>query len=369
VARIEVPGLTLWGLSVIGAALSLATGIGWYVGQVEPDIFTPAVILGSYLLLFRSRQLSWSARAWVVGLTGLAVACHPSHLGLLLGLIIGAALLRLLARRWRALPKPDLRRGLMGLVTALGMMLVGNFVLTGTVFISKSGSVFVFARLMQDGIVQQLLKDTCAPAGDMHWALCPYKNRLPRNANAWLWGVSQFHALGGFAGKAQQEEDSRIIVESVKRYPLMNLKAAVTDSVLQFLDFKTGDGIEPQLTILESGFKHLIPSQVPAYLEARQQRGVLRFKTLNMIHVPVGALSVLGLLLLLHNATRRKLWDQASLPALVLLGLMGNAIICGTFSNPHDRYQSRIIWLPSLVLLLAVARDRRALQPVAESGT
>jgi hypothetical protein len=261
------------------------------------------------------------------------------------------------------------RRGLIGLATALGMMLVGNFVLTGTVFISKSGSVFVFARLMQDGIVQQLLKDTCAPAGDMHWALCPYKDRLPRNANAWLWGVSQFHALGGFAGKAQQEEDSRIIVESVKRYPLMNLKAAVTDSVLQFLDFKTGDGIEPQLTILESGFKHLIPSQVPAYLEARQQRGVLRFKTLNMIHVPVGALSVLGLLLLLHNATSRKLWDQASLPALVLLGLMGNAIICGTFSNPHDRYQSRIIWLPSLVLLLAVARDRRALQPVAESGT
>ena len=88
-----------------------------------------------------------------------------------------------------------------------------------------------------------------------------------------------------------------------------------------------------------------------------------------MIHVPVGAISVLGLLLLLHNAISRRLWEQASLPALVLLGLMGNAIICGTFSNPHDRYQSRIIWLPSLVLLLAVARDRRALQPTAESGT
>ena len=56
VARIEVPGLTLWGLSVIGAALSLATGIDWYVGQVEPDIFTPMVILGSWLLLFRSRH-------------------------------------------------------------------------------------------------------------------------------------------------------------------------------------------------------------------------------------------------------------------------------------------------------------------------
>ena len=369
-ARIEVPGLTLWGLSVIGAMLSLTTGIGWYVGQVEPDIFTPAVILGSWLLLFRSRQLSRPARLWITGLTGLAVACHPSHLGLQLGLLLAAGLLRLMAHRWRGLPRPDLRRGAIGVATALGMILAGNFVLTGTVFISKSGSVFVFARLMQDGIVQQLLKDSCPPAGHAHWALCPYKDRLPRNANAWLWGAtSEFHALGGFAGKAQQEEDSRIIAQSLMRYPMMNLKAAIDDSVMQFLEFKTGDGIEPQLTILEAGFKHLIPAQVPAYLEARQQRDVLRFKTLNMIHVPVGSLSVLGLLLLLHNAVSRKRWDEGGLPALVLLGLIGNAIICGTFSNPHDRYQSRIIWLPSLVLLLAVARDRRALQPVAESGT
>lgn len=370
VARLEVPGLTLWGLSLIGAVLSLATGIAWYVGQVEPDIFTPAVILGSWLLLFRSRQLSRASRAGIVGLTGVAVACHPSHLGLQIGLVISAALLRLLARGRRKLPRPDLRCGLIGLAAALGIILAGNFALTGTIFISRSGSVFVFARLMQDGIVQRLLKDSCPPAGHEEWKLCPYRSRLPHNANAWLWGAtSEFHALGGFTSKAQQEEDSRMIVESVLRYPLINLEAAIRDSVEQFLEFKTGDGIEPQLTILEAGFKHLIPAQVPAYLEARQQRGMLRFKTLNLVHVPVGVLSVLGLLLLLHNAARRRRWDEASLPALVLLGLIGNAIICGTFSNPHDRYQSRIIWLPSLVLLLAVARDRRALQPVAESGT
>ncbi len=80
-------------------------------------------------------------------------------------------------------------------------------------------------------------------------------------------------------------------------------------------------------------------------------------------------MSVLGLLLLLQHAAARRALDKASLPALVLLGLIGNAIVCGTFSNPHDRYQSRIVWLPSLVLLLAVSRDRRALQPVPESGT
>jgi hypothetical protein len=397
VARAEVPGLTLWGLTVMGGALSLLTGVGWYAGQVEPDIFTPMVILGSYLLLFRGDRLGKVRLAGVTGLTGLAVACHPSHLGLLGGILVVAAVLKLaLWRRLRifrphrpshlsgatatspasaacageVLPASNLRRGFTGLVTALCLIVVGNFVMTGNLFISKSGSVFLFARLMQDGIVKRLMNDTCPPAGDIDWRLCEYKNRLSTSANGWLWGAgSGFHALGGFSGKAQQDEYSRIITESLKRYPVMHLRAAVNDSFLQFLQFKTGDGIEPQLSILESGFKRMIPGQVPAYLGARQQRGLIRFKTLNLIHVPVGALSVLGLLLLLQHAAVRRTWGEGTLPALVLLGLIGNAIICGTFSNPHDRYQSRVIWLPSLVLLLAVARDRRALQPVPESGT
>ena len=370
VSRIEVPGLTLRALIVIGGLLSVFTGIGWYAGQVEPDIFTPMVILGAWLLLFRGEQIGKAGRYRVIGLTGLAVACHPSHLGLLAGLVIAAALLKFASRWQPSLPRPSLTRGLIGLVAALGLIVAGNFVMTGKLFISKSGSVFLFARLMQDGIVQRLMDDTCPPAGTTDWRLCSFKNRLPKNANAWLWGEnSGFHRLGGFTSAIQQDEDSRIIVESFKRYPVMHLRAAMRDSVQQFAQFKTGDGIEPQLSILKPNFSRTIPEQVPAYLEARQQRGLIRFKTLNLIHVPVGAMSILGLLLLLQHAVLRRAWDTASLPALVLLGLIGNAVICGTFSNPHDRYQSRIVWLPTLVVLLAVTRDRRALQPVPESGT
>jgi hypothetical protein len=79
-------------------------------------------------------------------------------------------------------------------------------------------------------------------------------------------------------------------------------------------------------------------------------------------------MSLLGLLLLLQHAAIRRAWDNASLPAMVLLGLIGNAIICGTFSNPHDRYQSRLMWLPVLVLMLARARDPHVLEPVTDDG-
>src|SRR4051812_34669809 len=92
VARAEVPDLNLLGLGVIGAGLSLFTGIAWYAGQVEPDIFTPVVILGCWLLLFRSQKLGRANLYWVLGLTALAVASHPSHLGLQGGLLIVAVM-------------------------------------------------------------------------------------------------------------------------------------------------------------------------------------------------------------------------------------------------------------------------------------
>ena len=77
-----------------------------------------------------------------------------------------------------------------------------------------------------------------------------------------------------------------------------------------------------------------------------------------------------ALFLLLHGLARERQWQALRFPALVLLGLIGNAIICGTFSNPHDRYQSRVIWLPALVLFWPRMKDPERLAAQAEeSGT
>jgi len=360
-ARIEVTRLSLAGLIAIGAGLMLATGIGWYTGQVEPDCMTALVVLGGYLLLFRSQILGPTRSIIVAAITGLAVACHPSHLGLIAGLLLVASFLKLMQRQLALKILPALG----ALVLALALIFASNYVLTRQLFLSRSASVFVFARLMQDGIVKRLLDDTCPQSG---YRLCAYKSRLKTRADAWLWAPdSLFRARGGFHG--DHTEEGRIIADSLRRYPLLQLEAAVRDSVLQFFTFKTGDGIESQEWILKPDIQKMMPGQLPGYLAAQQQRGALRFAVLNMIHVTVGMLSLLGLLVLLHRALIRRRWQEAALPGLVLTALIGNAIICGTFSNPHDRYQSRLIWLPSLVLALARMRNPNVLQPQEESGT
>ncbi|HXS07637.1 MAG TPA: hypothetical protein VN723_12680 [Rhizomicrobium sp.] len=360
-ARAELPNLSLSALLALALGLMLATGIGWYTAQVEPDCMAALVILGGYLLFFRAAAWSPIRRMLAIIVTGLAAASHPSHLGLIAGLLLAACIMRLF---FRALPIKILP-ALGAFLLSLALILASNYALTRQVFLTRSAPSFVFGRLMQDGIIKRLLDDTCPQSG---YRLCAARHHLKTRADAWLWAPdSPFRAQGGFHG--DHTEESRMIADSMARYPLLQVRAALTESIRQFFTFKTGDGIESQEWILKPEFEKAAPAQIPAYLAARQQQGHFRFAVLNMIHVPIGFLSLLGLALVLNQALIRRNWEEAALPGLVLIALIGNAIICGTFSNPHDRYQSRIIWLPSLVLALAQMRNPRTLRPQAESGT
>lgn len=354
-------GASLAKLLATGAILMLATGIGWYTGQVEPDCMTALVVLGAFLLLFHADILSRLRLALVIAVTGLAVACHPSHLGLMAGLLVAALILRIWWREadFHLLPAAS------AFLLALALVLTANYSLTRQIFLSRAASVFVFARLMQDGIVKRLLDDTCPASG---YTLCAYRNRLAKRADAWLWGPgSLFRTEGGFKGA--HREETRMVFDSIRRYPLLQIADAARDSAAQFFTFKTGDGIQSQEWILRPGIEKMTPGQLSSYLAARQQRAPIRFNVLNMIHVTVGMVSLLGLVALIQAGLVKQRWREVAFPGLVLLALIGNAIICATFSNPHDRYQSRLIWLPTLVLILARMKSTPALRPKRESGS
>jgi hypothetical protein len=59
--------------------------------------------------------------------------------------------------------------------------------------------------------------------------------------------------------------------------------------------------------------------------------------------------------------------DVTLLLATVCLAMLGNAVICGAISGPHDRYGSRLVWITTLaVLIAAMKRAKREPDP---SGT
>jgi hypothetical protein len=249
------------------------------------------------------------------------------------------------------------------LCIALAVVLVvaANYSFTRKIFIASSGPGFVFARLVQDGIVMRLLDDTCPQSG---YQLCAYKDDLPRTGDQWLWNKdTPFKALKGFEGTNAESE--AIIWATLERYPLMHLRAVVADAARQFVTFRTGDQIEPQQWALYHGLDTFIPGQMPAYLAARQQKAQIDFRPINLVHVPVVWLSLAAFAAALWLAVARRDRAAAVFLGFVLLALLGNALICGALSVAHDRYQSRLIWIvPFSVALLASNRPWRRPRPV-----
>ena len=353
-ARALRPSLSLWSLIAIVTLVSIATGLPWYAAQIEPDCFVALIPLGFYLFAFHSDQLGWLRSTMLFLVVSLAIASHPSHIGLAAGIVGVLSVMRLAPSTWveaNGLPRPRVLFGLLSLSFAIASVVYCNYTFTRQLFLSRSGAIFLEARLMGDGLIDPVLDATCPKSG---YKLCAYRGRLPSRADTWLWEpwVSPFNKLGGF--EKREPEAAAIVAESLKRYPVQNLVMAAKDALLQFVWFQTGDGIVPQEWVLNREFKMAIPQQVSDYDHAYQQEGGIRFLPVNLVHVPVACLSLLGLGLLLRHAMRRQAWTSGLLPAFALLALFGNALVCGVFSGPHGRYQSRIMWLPTLVVVLTV---------------
>jgi hypothetical protein len=365
--RLIAPKATLGRAGLIGGALVVLTGLPFVVGEIEPDCFAALTVMSVYLLSFHGEALRNWCGSVLVGLLGFFIGAHPSHL-LLAGGLIGLLAAYDVLRHFRlpALPNARLARPAWACLLGVFLVIASNYALTGAVFISRAGPSFVFARLLQDGLVERVLDETCPQS---HYRLCAYRGVLPRTADQWLWNrYSPFFRLGRFTGPSL--ESSRIIWATLERYPLLQVEAASAASVRQFGMFRTGDQIEPQQWVLSGPLNKLIPAQYPAYIHARQQRTGIDFKLLNLIDVGFGWLSLVALAALLALQIRRGAVQAALLPGFVFAALIGNAVICGTCSNPHDRYQSRVIWLAPFALMLTGPNSLNfALRGGRESGT
>ena len=185
--------------------------------------------------------------------------------------------------------------------------------------------------------------------------LCPYRNELPPTADDFLWGNSMFNTLGRFEG--MNEEMGYIVKQSLAEYPLWQAKAAVVATVDQLLDVATGEGTNGWLPHTYGIIERYIPSQTKPMRAARQQHWDINFALVNWLHVPVAFGSMLAMLAIVgHAIWRRRPDDVTLLAATVTLALLGNAVICGVISGPHDRYGARMVWIATFTALIAATR-------------
>ena len=356
-----VTAFVLRGETVIylGLALLLVgmTGLPWITSQILADALTGVFPLGIAILAFGKIPL-WR-RVVLVPLIAIAIGSHMSHVAVAAGLLIALLGLRVVAC-YRPGPRPRLGATVVAIVLGIAVVPAVHAGATGEVFFSRSGRVLQLALFIQDGIAQRYLNVVC-PQGAAY-RLCAYRQDLPPTADAFLWwhNVSPIDELGGWV--ALKDEAEEIVDGAIQMFPTAVALAAARNFVLQLQMIALGDGLEPKTRgdyFGEFGdtAKNRYPSEYPAFAAARQQQGDgIDFSALNSLQVPIAIVAQLALPIFLLIAWYLRDRRGAGLVLIVILGLIGNAFVCGAISNPHDRYQNRIVWIAVLTVAMLPLR-------------
>jgi hypothetical protein len=349
------PGL----LAGIVAALSVFSTLPWLTSILLTDIFAGLAVLALYLLLLRANDLSGREQTGLVALIAVAVATHSATIAVLLMLLAGAALLSLAAPG--RLPRRRLGNGALAVALGAALVFAANATVTKRLIWTPGGFALSFGRMLQDGIVKKYLDEHCPQA---RLVLCAYKDQLPRDADEWFWGSPLFDKLGRFAGLDAEME--WIALASLAEYPLLQIKTAAIATARQLIDVRTGEGVVNSIWHTYGIIERYRPGLIPDMRAARQQRGEIDFTVINRVHYPVALACLLLLPLIGGYVLRRK--DMSAIGELVtvcLFALLANAFVCGTLSNPHDRYGARLIWLAVTAAVIAAVRlyeERRRLR-------
>jgi len=357
------------------AGLGVSTGISWYVSQLMPDMLVPLTVIVLWLFASSWHKLNGVERVGLTVIALLGLLSHMSCMVLAVGLIGVLAMLRFINVRWQWRTQLSIVPPAAVVVASLILMPLLHGLILGKVGYTPGGPAFIYGRLVQDRIAQRWLAEHCPAPGI---ALCSLQDRLPDTGDAFLWNTSSpFFDIGGWSGAADAELNY-LVRESVASYPLSTLSTAVVAAAEQLVMVRTGEGLDKYHHAVRGTFNNALPQEISRQFNAaRQQQGgfsPLLFAVFSLLHIPIALVSTFGLLAVIALAVYHRHRDVAGLAVFVFCALAGNAFICGAMSGPHHRYQSRIVWLATLVLVMAVihwwrSREHINLRAVREETT
>lgn len=339
-------------MTVIILALAVFSSLPWVTGEVLPDVFTPVVLLGLFLLAFAENELSRAELISVGILTTFAISTHLSHVPIAAGLILLCFGLRVfVSRQWNRI-WPWMARLAFPLVIAVASMLAVNVVSSQSFVLARNSNVFLLAKWIDEGPALAYLKESCPRTG---YAVCEYLGELEGKSHDQLkWsGDSPFRKMGTFD---ELEPEARAIVRgTLHSYPREILLKSLIDAGLQLTRFQAGDGLTQEFArwVGEHVGKVYGTEVGRPFSASKQARGELPIAQIRYLHL-IALATAVGLCLWCWWQ-RHALTPQFSLLFLfILVGIVWSACVTGALSGPYDRYLARVIWLVCFVGLIGL---------------
>lgn len=372
----------------ITGALAVATPAGLFTGLLMPDVFAALGILALAILLTQGRALGTGQRVGLGLLLLFALCAHASHLAtaaLLLAAVALGATARVAARVGitprRAWPRAEALSFALAAACVVGALLAEaafSAAVQRAVGAPPLRLPHLSARLIDRGPGEAYLRQACPTlAPPARWAACDFIDRYPLAWTDFLFarepGRGVF-APADTATKRRLSGEQLALAWAVLRHdPAGVLGGMAADVGRQLTMFQIDIwGLGPRELAMYTG---RVPPPLLAAMEA--SRGAVspqwqdRFSTVTRAAV----LSSLVTLVILAGMWRRGQRGRPQHPgeralrapdatalgrllpisALVLAGVVLNAMVCAVAAAPLDRFQARVIWLLPLLALAGIA--------------
>ena len=339
--------------------ISFGTAVSNYNSQIMADIFCAVSLLGFAGLVSR-RHWRFTDYLFLI----VVVYSAATHLSIVI-LMMGMGLVVLILAVFRLVRWKSVLKG--AVIASLSLLLVmyTNWSFGGGFVASRAGNVFLFARMLETGVVQDYLEKNCSD--ESTYVMCDHIHDFKPHAFQFIWEFdeSPLYDSACLANnwptcllERNQELGEHLQGIWLDGSYTSHLLGFFTEGFfLQLADYKVGHlNAESKKAASYHILNHYMPKELRFYTQARQFGETQTFSTITLIQNVSLILS--GLLFVLLFILRKRFTltkDQRLLVFLVFIGMLGNAMVVNLFASVLDRYMGRIIWIiPLFALLLLV---------------
>ena len=307
-----------------------------------PDVFAGLYILAIALLIvfYETLMPTELTALWV--LLAFSMLSHPSHVlggGMLLGFIVLFVLAFARNNLQRVTPAL-LLTGAAIAIGAAGFVMV-NFMVSGITGLVATPPPILLARVIQDGSGSSYLRQACSYE---HYTVCRFVHRMPMNTNDFLWSSDPEKGVWSVVSPEERvqiaQEQYPIVLRSFLYAPIMQIKSSARNVGQQIVTFDVTE------FKVDEELKNFIVKEFGGDIAEKFLKTRIAGNQLNLT-----ALSILyrlaicaSFLLLVFRFPKLEANTKAAL-VIVLTGVITNAVVTGSISEPDNRYESRVIWL------------------------
>jgi len=321
--------------------LCIFTSLPWITGFIMPDIFTGVMLLSLFLILLCRENLCVGEKIYLFILIVLSATVHLTHIPLAVSMIIIVWLFRVINKKNKRLPMPNLLKASLAIFLAFILVIANNYRTQRVFTLSPGGYAFLLARLVADGPAVKYLEKSCP---EKKYKLCDYLQELPSNSSKFLWPEdSPFRKVGWIDG--YQKEGSEIVRGTIILYPFDVAKQCLKNTVLQSVKFLTHRKSCLDALYVCYPLWSYYPNEFQEFEKSKQSQNRLNLRGLNYLHLVFSGLALLaaGIAFLIF-------FKQPQYLSVIFLYFIGvayllQALLTGCLSVPDHRFGGRMIWL------------------------